>query len=243
MKKNYFINLCFFLYFIILMCERFASLIISIINGKGLFFTTNVFDIVSYCLIYISLIGGVFYIVYKLSNEICALFKKERANEINYTNLLNASMILLVSGMMHSHYTTSVVQFISYGFLIIACIIKVVCDSKNKTSIISLIYLTTFAMAIPVCYDTNISIKYLFYVVEFITTLTLIYIYFKELKDLFENKAKLNLVNFLIFVFSTTLVILLRINEKLNTFVLIFEIATIIVFAIGVLITRNKKTN
>lgn len=244
MKKNYFINLCFFLYFIILLSERFSSLIISLLNKVGLFYSSSIFDIVSYILIYLSLFSSIFYIVYKLPNEIYALFKKEKANDINYNNLLNASMILLVSGMMHSHYTISVIQFISYGFLIIACIIKVISDNKTKEGIISLIYLTSFAMAIPVCYDTNIKLKYVFYIVEYIGTLTLIYIYFKELKDLFSNKSNLKLLHFIIFVIVTTVVILLRIEEKLNAFVLIFEIITIITYIIWVVFSkRDFKKN
>nr|MCR5505411.1 hypothetical protein [Bacilli bacterium] len=119
---NYLINLCFFLYFLILLVERSLSVILSLTHKVNLF--ANGFNAYVYLLTFISIAGFIIYLSLRCRNNVKALFKMD--TEISFKDLCIASGILLLSGMVHTEYTIPVIQFISYGILIIGILLKVI---------------------------------------------------------------------------------------------------------------------
>lgn len=128
MKKNfvlkYLINLMFFLYFFVLIIERTLSVTLSVKNGIDFF--GSGYNIFVYFTVFISVFGFITYIFIKCRYCIKALFivNNESIDKIDFSSLVVASGILLLSGMVHSEYTFLYIQFVSYAFLIIGIILK-----------------------------------------------------------------------------------------------------------------------
>ena len=241
----YLINLSFFLYFLILIVERALSITLSLINGVDLF--GNLFNIYTYSLVVVSFIGWLVYLLIRCRGNIKALFKKD--DEVSFKDLCIASGILLLSGMVHTEYTIPVIQFISYGILIIGILLKVIInsyESNNKLLLwLSFSYLVAFSMAIPVMYRTNIAQYALFHVLEAIASLSLVGIFTYLMILLFDKTDNLFLpYPLLIMVALDTLLIVLRWQEEINYFVLIFAILSLVLFIFGFVIAfKNKKQN
>ena len=73
----------------------------------------------------------------------------------DYSMLTVTAGVMLVSGMMHTEYTVAPVQFVSYGMLIIAMVLRTVQTAAGADHPgmfwYSLAFLTVFSMAIPSC--------------------------------------------------------------------------------------------
>ena len=70
---TYFINLCFFLYFVLLIVERSISVILSLSNNINLY--GNAFDGYVYTLVFVSIVGFLVLLILKCRPNIKALFK------------------------------------------------------------------------------------------------------------------------------------------------------------------------
>ena len=72
----------------------------------------------------------------------------------DYSMLTVTAGVMLVSGMLHTEYTVAPVQFVSYGMLIIAMVLRTVQTAAGADHPgmfwYSLAFLTVFSMAIPV---------------------------------------------------------------------------------------------
>ena len=146
--------------------------------------------------------------------------------------------------MVHSEYTVSVVQFISYGILIGGIILKGIIDKdlfKNKTNLIlSLIYLICFSMAIPVSYPTSLSNPTFFYIVEALATYSLVGFFTYLLCLFFKNKDNLfKLLPLLVMTVLDALIIGINFSIEINYFVLIFSSLSLIMFVIGLIFTKK----
>lgn len=243
---NYLINLSFFLYFAILLSERVISVVLSIVNGVNLY--ANAFNAYLYTLVFISIIGFIIYLLLKCRDNIKGLFQKPN-EKMKFAHLSIASGILLLSGMVHTEYTIPVIQFVSYGILIIGLLLQVIINiSKggNKTlHWLSFIYLVSFSMAIPVMYHSNIELATLFHIAEAISSVLLVGIFTCFLLMLFAGKDDLFIITPVLsmIVFDSALIVL-RWKEEINYFVLIFASLSLVIFIIGFIykkIKRNKK--
>ena len=243
---SYIINLSFFLYFIILIVERILSVSLSFINGVNIFrdgFTGYV-----YLLVFLSIVSWLIYLIIMCRDNIKEIFKVN--DNISFNHIIIASGILLLSGMVHTEYTIPVIQFISYGILILGILLKVILinisdKNINKISLwLSFVYLVCFSMAIPVMYHSNIKLHILFHILEGITSFLLVVSFTYLFLILFNNRDNLFILIFIIIAsILDALLIILRWNEEINWFVLIFISVSLVLFIIGFIynLIRNKR--
>lgn len=242
---NYLINLCFFLYFITLIVERSISFILSLVNHVNIY--GDGFNGYTYTLVFISFIGWLAYLIVRCKGAIKALFKSN-SDDVHFVDLCIASGILLLSGMVHTEYTIAITQFIAYGILIVGILLKVIMinqNSKNKPLLwLSFIYLVCLSMAIPVMYPSFIEIHVLFHITEAITSLLMVAIFTYLLILLFKDKDNLFILwPIIVSVVLDAILIIMRWNEEINWFVLIFISLSLIMFIIGYIVSMKKKKN
>lgn len=243
-KKNnlipYLINLSFFLYFLILIVERVISVILSLVHKVNLY--GDAFNGYTYTLVFVSIIGWLIYLILKCRPAVKALFKHN--DEISYKHLSIASGILLLSGMVHTEYTIPVIQFIAYGILILGILLKVITINKNSNSKLllwlSFVYLVCMSMAIPVMYRSFIELHVLFHILEVFASILLVAVFTYLLILIFDEKENLFILwtIILILLFDIPLIIL-RWNEEINYFVLIFMSLSLVMFVIGYIVSKK----
>ena len=239
---NYFINLCFILYFVILLVERILSVVLSLVNGINMF--SNGFNAYTYSLVFVSIVGWLIYFIARCRLSIKGLFNKEVVYP--FFDLCLASGILLLSGMVHTEYTIPVVQFISYGILIIGILLKVILlnnSSQNRTILwLSFSYLVAFSMAIPVMYRSMMETHVLFHILEAIISFGLVIAFTVLFAQLFNGKENLFYpLPIIVALFGDTALIILRWKEEINYFVLIFISLSVVLFVVGYIISLKKK--
>ena len=102
-------------------------------------------------------------------------------------------------------------------------------------------------MTIPVCYITYLDgiQMVLFYIVEFITTLTLLFIFGKMMYSFLNNGEKVfSIIYFIVMLVLCSLTIGLKWIDEINVFVLMFVILSAIAYIINAtycLIRKKKK--
>lgn len=242
---TYLINLSFFVYAFILIIERVLSVVLSLVNDVDIFAAG--YNRYVYSIVFVSIaIWLIFLFTYCRAN-IKALIKIDE--ELPFDKLIITSGILLLSGMVHSEYTMSIIQFVAYGILIIGILLKVIMmhkSSQNKPLLwLSFIYLVCFSMAVPVMYFSFIELHVLFHTLEAVASSVLVAIFTYLLLSIFTEKEDLfSLWPVIIMIVLDTPLIILRWNEEINWFLLIFEILTTVVFVVGFTYKRlNKKVS
>lgn len=239
---TYFINLCFFLYFVILITERSMSVILSFTKGINIF--SDAFHGFTYMLVFLSIGAFLIYLIIKCRDAMKALFVE--GVEINFMHLCIASGILLLSGMVHTEYTTPVIQFVSYGILIVGILLKVILshkESKNKPVLwLSFVYLVCFSMAIPVMYQSMIELHTLFHIIEGVAVFALVGAFTYLFILIFKGENNLfKLWPIIVAVALDAALIILRWNEEINWFVLIFIFLSLVMFIVGFIVSKIKK--
>ena len=147
--------------------------------------------------------------------------------------------VLLVSGMVHTENTVAPIQFAAYGMLIVAMVLRALQLSSGTGSRFtlwySLIFLTVFSMAIPVMYRSEISNATLFHIIEAAVSLLLVICFTWMLRDLFLGQGSdlLRWVPMILAAAGDAVILAMRWQESVNTFVLIFLIASLVLFAAG----------
>lgn len=244
-KFSYFINLTFIAYFIILFTERVISLVRSFANFSFKTIFSYYFSGFVYTIVILSLVAFMVYLLFKCLDSLKAICKTDTA--VDFKNLSIASAILLVSGMFHTEYTISVVQFISYGILIVGLLLKFVelhKQEENKVDLwLAFIYLVVFSMAIPVSYPSLMKSADGFHTLEFITSLSLVAAFGYFAYSLFNEKYKAiyNPIVFIATIILDTTLIAWRWKEEVNVFVLIFLCASILVYSLAFILRKSKK--
>ena len=236
----------FVLYFIILATERVQSLARSFADKSYSPFT-DIFGTYIYMLAIASLVASfgilLFAGIYVLAN------KNTYSHTFVTIFVTAASGVILLSGMVHTEYTIAPVQFISYGALIIAMILKTVLWQRKNTGVslrwLTLSYIVAFSMAIPVCYRaTSIEHMSLFYIAECVTSFLLVigftYLLYLVMTDAPTEKMLTPIIPVVSLV-GNTLAIALWWREKINAFVLIFLVISTILWLISVLISAKRK--
>ena len=240
-KLNILIKICFILYFVILITERSLSVILSINNGVNLF--GSGYHTFTYLTVFLSFVGFLAYFIIKCLN----VFKFDEEKP-NYTQLCIASGILLLSGMVHTEYTISGIQFAAYGILIVGILLKVILlnlVSKDKPTLwLSFAYLVAFSMAIPVTYPSLMSSHVGFHVLEGITSYLLVGVFTFLMIELFKGKENLFLVIPLIVMLVLDIALIVwRWQEEINYFVLIFASLSLLLFVPGFFVSKRKANN
>lgn len=235
------ISWLFLLYFVILFGERTQSLFRTI-TQNGLF--SSVFNGFVNLTATLSLCATVLMLLIR-----CRSFWKSLVStvEADYCPLTVTSGVILVSGMLHTEFTIPAIQFAAYGMLIIAMILRTVqlaSNENNRFSVwYSLAYLTAFSMAIPVVYHSEIANAALFHIIESIVMLLLVLSFTLMLQRLFLGKGEnlLLWVPFVVMVIGDAVVLWMRWNEEINSFVLIFAALSAVLFIVGKLLFNAKK--
>ena len=147
--------------------------------------------------------------------------------------------VILVSGMVHTEYTIPGIQFASYGLLIAALVIKTAeNNSMAGDSILlwlSLVYLISFSMSIPVVYESHIDCAGLFHIIEAVVSVVLVAALAYMAYRVFNNNAVnlFMLPPIIIAVIGDAAILALRWKEQVNTFVLIFIVASVVMWFAG----------
>jgi len=237
---------CALLYFLILGAERLQSLLRILLNGG--FFRTA-FDIYVNLLTALSLLATLLLLIAFRKGILHPLFSK--VSTLDYTRLTVAVGVLLLSGMVHTEYTIAPLQFGAYGALILAMILRTgdaASEEKEKVKLwYSLIYLIAFSMAIPVMYRSEIDRAALFHILEGVTAAFLVLLFSLMTHLVFQKQARdlLSPAPAMILLVLDGAILLMRWQEKINTFVLIFLSLTLFLFIVGKILfpILDKKKN
>ncbi len=230
-------------YFVILFAERFQSIVRSVtdpqvsVMGDG-------FNRYVYLLCSLSLVAFVVLLFVINRDFLKSLFKSGTA--VDYKMLSITIGVILLSGMVHTEHTIPAIQFGSYGLLIAALVIFTArnnASSENRVLMwMSLVYLIFFSMAIPVVYRSEIKLATAFHVIEAVVSVVLVAAFAYMSYKVFTGQAVnlFSLVPIIVAVAGDVLILAMRWHEKVNSFVLIFLIASVIMWVAGVIVRSAK---
>ena len=243
---RYFINLSFFLYFMILLAERAQSIVRCFLD-KSL--KTDALDIYMYVLVILSLVGAFVFLTVNQRAMFSGLFTRnaEVYDKIDLGLLSIASGIILFSGMVHTEYTIPGIQFASYGALVLAMILQTADRTGQGQSTfalwITLAYIVAFSMALPVVYRSEIKLHTLFHIIEIIVSAVMIVSFTIMMKQLFLGNG-IGTFNICIILFAAVgdaVLVAMRWKEKVNSFVLIFIVLSVVLWTIGRIAVTGKQ--
>ena len=240
---TYFINLCFFLYFVLLLVERSISIALSLSKGVNLFGTA--FDGYVYTLVFLSIAAFLVLLILKCLSNVKALFKP--SEDLRFNWLCIAGGVLLLSGMVHTHYTISGLQFASYGVWILGILLKAISlhgNSENKPLLwLSFAYLVAYSMAVPVMYPSQIETHVFFHIFEAVGSFALVGAFAFLLLRLFnDNEDLFPLWPILLAVVLDVPLIVLRWNEEINFFFLIFLALSMALYLAGFIYKKRNHS-
>lgn len=230
------------LYFVILTTERVISLVKCCAGGLKDFDTLDYYMLM---LTIFAIFGSYVFAVIRCTDAV-----KRRKNDGNiFSELSVAAGMLLLGGMVHTEGTIPVVQFISYGMILISMAIHTVQNVKKSKNAdhkwLSFAYITAYSMSIPVVYHTSIDLAYIFIPIECVVSAGMVAMFTIMLTRLYNGNGEnsFSLLPFLIALFGDAAVLFLRWEEEINTFVLIFLCVTTVLWYAGnmMFIKRKKK--
>lgn len=247
-KHNVLMFISFLAYYVILFAERATSLIMSLTDKrigfgkmflKGGVFNLYVYGLTAFCM-FVSLIIALRILGKVLANGVGATSKL----------LIINSGILLVAGMLDTPHSITVIQFIAYIFLFIACFTKFI-EIMNKkearaSTIASFIYFMAFAMAIPVVHKaTSADGKKLYYIFEALASGGLVVTFTIIMLFLFSDerfKHVNNVIFFIILVAANAAVVLVSMSQGINFFpVIACGVAALAYLVTVLLLLRDKR--
>lgn len=242
----YAMNLLIFIYFVVLYGERLQSLIRSVRDPKVNLYG-SAFDGFVYTVSVISMISAAVFLAGWNREFFAGLFDRSAKlyAQIDYGKLSIAAGILLFSGMVHTEHTVPVVQFVSYGALIVAMALRIVTAHSGGDNMFmrwfSFAYLTVFSMAIPVMYRAQIKAAPAFHIIEAAVMAALVVSFMLMMRQLFTgNGANLfYIAPIVIAAIGDAVIIAMRWKEKVNTFVLIFIVLAVILYCVGKILSRS----
>lgn len=234
-------SLFYLLYFAILTAERIISLIQSFSAGAAF---ANKPETYMTILNIAATAAGWGYLIIKGS----AVFKLNKAKAPDdFIHPTIAAGILLACGMVHSYGTLAPVQFISYGFLLLALALHTADCVKEKGDglkrWLSFAYLTSFSMAVPVVYHSEFRLRLIFVPLEVVGSLAMVALFTMMAVSFFKKDG---LLSFCPWVFIGTavldgLLVGIRWSEEINLFLLIFACVTVILGVVGRFAPANTK--
>lgn len=241
----YAMNMLFFMYFVVLYAERIQSLIRSL-KDRSVNIYGSAFNGFVYTVSAVSMIAAAVLLIGWNREFFAGLFGRsaEVYSRINYARLSIAAGVLLFSGMVHTEHTIPVVQFVSYGALIVAMALRIVTAHGGDNTFMrwfSFAYLTAFSMAIPVMYHSQIKAASAFHIIEAVVMAALVISFTFMMRQLFMgNGADLfYIAPIVIAAVGDAVVVAMRWKEKVNTFVLIFIVAAVLMYGVGKVLSRR----
>ena len=239
----------FSLYFVVLFVERLFALIFSYGRGEDYALSSgNAFNYVAYAVTAASLAAGTVLFV-RLFIKVIGSIRAGKGYDFDADarDWSVASFVLLFGGMMHTGQTVAWVQFIAYGFLIGAMIVRCVEAFARRedgfVSVVSTVYLTLFSMSIPVCYVSFLPDpqRVLFFVAEYSAVFALVPIFGVMLSALMRTgKTSFSPIFPAVMAVLSGATLALGWSESVNTFVLIFASATLVCYLTLGLFARRK---
>lgn len=228
-------------YFLILSAERIQSLFRT---GGGHLFSSG-FGIYVNLLTMLSLLASVVLLAARNGRFWRSLF--DRTVTPDYSVLSVTAGALLISGMVHTEFTVAPVQFIAYGMIIAAMILRTVQTTKGVKAVFpwwySLLFLTAFSMAIPVVYPSGMDHAARFYIIEAVVSLALVVSFTLLLRRVMTGSGAdlLHWFPMLIVAFGNTVILAMQWKERVNMFVLVFTALSTFLFVAGKIIFRIRK--
>lgn len=228
------------LYFVILTIERVISLLKCCMVD---FRTIGGLDYYMLMLTIFAIFGSYIYGV------ICCTDIVKRHSDYNniFSELAIAAGLLLLGGMVHTDGSIPVIQFISYGMLLISMALHTVQNVRKSGNALqkwlSFAYIVAYSMAIPVVYHTNIMLSYLFVPIECVVSAGMVAMFTIMLTRFYSGNGEdsLSLLPFLVALFGDYTIIYMRWNEEVNLFVLIFLCVTVALWFTGNIVCIKKK--
>ena len=223
-------------YFLILFGERIQSLIRSFAD-KNISMWGNGFSRYVNGVCILSLVVSVI-LLFTINRDFLKALLSD-ATPVNTKMICITIGVILVSGMVHTEYTIPGIQFASYGLLIAALVVKTAENNSTADDSIllwlSLVYLISFSMSIPVMYESHIDYAGLFHIIEAAVSIVLVAAFAYMAYRVFNNDAVnlFMLPPIIIAVIGDAVILSLRWKEQVNTFVLIFIVASVVMWFAG----------
>ena len=228
------------LYFVILTAERVISLVKCCAGGFEGFDTLDYYMVM---LTILAIFGSYIFAVIRCTD---AVKKRDKNNDI-FSELSVAAGMLLLGGMVHTEGSIPVMQFVSYGMILISMAIHTAQNVKKSRNAdhkwLSFAYITAYSMSIPVVYHTNIDLAHFFVPIECVVSAGMVAMFTIMLTRFYDGNGENNfsLIPFLIALFGDAAVLFLRWEEEINTFVLIFLCVTTVLWYAGNMMFIKKK--
>lgn len=233
------------LYFLILTAERVISLIVCFTNDLS---RHDSLDYYMMALTVLAIFGAYIYGAVKFTGAVKRSDDEEDERRKSvFGDLAVAAGILLLGGMVHTEGSIPVMQFISYGMILISMALHTVQNAKKSGSLvrswIAFSYTVAYSMAIPVVYHTQIAAANIFIPLEIAVSAGMV-IMFTGMLRRFYNEGGSNRffpVWFLFALIGDAAVLALRWQEEINFFVLIFISVTALLWLIGSILKMDRK--
>lgn len=233
------------LYFVILTVERLISVIVCFA------FHMSELDTLDYYMIALT-IFAIFgaYVMAVMKCTDAAKHQDDEDFEPNgniFGNLAIAAGILLLGGMVHTHGSIPVMQFISYGMILISMAAHTVENIRIGKSAdkkwLSFAYTVAYSMAIPVVYHTNIELANIFIPIEAVVSAGMVAMFTIMLSRFYDGdgESDFSLMPFLVAIFGDFTVLLMRWHEEVNVFVLIFVCVTSVLWFAGNILCIKRR--
>ena len=226
------------LYFVILTIERVISVVKFCMGGHK---TADQLEYYMIMLTLFAIFGSYIYAVIRFMGVV-----KNHDSDI-FSELAIAAGILLLGGMVHTEGSILPMQFASYGMILIAMAFHTAESAKNfggaAMKWVTFGYITAYSMAIPVVYHTNIELANVFIPIECIVSAGMVGMFTIMLSKFFATRAesRFSPIPFIVAVLGDAAILILRWEEEVNTFVLIFLCVTIIMWVIGRAVRGKSK--
>lgn len=239
---------CIFLFFVTLFTERVISVVLTL-NDENIIILNSYFNIYTYGIVYASLCVSLIMLIVMNWPFLMALFSDDEdiQNRVSLKRISVMIGVLLVSGMVHTAYTMTWLQFVAYGFLICGLIVATVNNLKHDRSDIhrwlSLGYMLAYSMAVPVVYESHIQYAFAFHIIEAAGSLIMIgfftWMTYRVLSGRAGNLFYIEPLHIAMFI--NIAIIWMRWNEEKNYFLIISMGIAIAIWIAGHYIPYRKK--
>lgn len=233
------------LYFLILTVERLISVIVCFASHMSELDTLDYYMI---ALTIFAIFGAYVMAVMKCTDA--AKHQDDENFEPDgdiFGNLAIAAGILLLGGMVHTHGSIPVMQFISYGMILVSMALHTYENVKKSKSAdkkwLSFAYTVAYSMAIPVVYHTKIALADLFIPIEATVSAGMVAMFTIMLSKFYDGdgESDFSLMPFLVAIFGDFTVLLMRWHEEVNVFVLVFICLTSVLWFAGNILCIKRR--
>ena len=225
------------LYFLILTVERVISLVTVFTGDMGSY---DGLDWYMTGLTVCSIAGAYAYMLTRCR------FTSKSCDDGLFGRLSVAAGILLLGGMVHTAGTIPPIQFAAYGMILVSMAIHTAqCVKAHGGGLIrwfSFGYIVAFSMSIPVVYHTGIELSALFIPLEIIVSAGMVAMFTYMLRGFYNGSGEYGFpaAPFAAAAAGDAAVLMLRWQEEINVFVLIFICITAVLFAAGNIVRSRR---